>query len=220
MAILKIKNENGEWISVPAIVGPAGEPGPQGPAGNDYVLTEADKQEIAGMIEVSGGGEESFFKLSSATTVLDDNQFEEILYLINERKVQRPFLIDNQYICVSYYVTGYGGQYSIDCFTARHRSGYQNSNDYLYCPAKYRLAVNTSTKEISFYLHEAYIPEDLLSLNSSTTPGKKTRIKDALTYLNGQITTIQNAGYQTADDVNALIASALGEIGVAEEGAY
>lgn len=27
--------------------GPAGEQGPQGPAGNDYVLTEADKQEIA-----------------------------------------------------------------------------------------------------------------------------------------------------------------------------
>lgn len=35
-----------------------GEPGPEGPAGKDgedYVLTEADKQEIAGMVEVSGG---------------------------------------------------------------------------------------------------------------------------------------------------------------------
>lgn len=32
--------------------GDQGEIGPQGPAGNDYVLTEADKQEIANMIEI------------------------------------------------------------------------------------------------------------------------------------------------------------------------
>ena len=40
--------------------GPEGLQGPigeTGPAGQDYVLTEADKQEIAGMVEVSGGGE-------------------------------------------------------------------------------------------------------------------------------------------------------------------
>lgn len=52
--------------------GDQGEPGPAGPAGNDgapgengkdgadgkdYVLTEADKAEIAGMVEVSGGGD-------------------------------------------------------------------------------------------------------------------------------------------------------------------
>lgn len=44
--------------------GDQGEIGPQGPAGNDYILTEADKQEIANMIEIpeSGG------------TVLVDNQ--------------------------------------------------------------------------------------------------------------------------------------------------
>lgn len=41
MAILRVKNENGEWIDMPAIVGPegpqgpAGETGPQGPAGKD-----------------------------------------------------------------------------------------------------------------------------------------------------------------------------------------
>lgn len=33
MAILKIKDENGEWIGVPAIVGPAGPAGLQGPIG-------------------------------------------------------------------------------------------------------------------------------------------------------------------------------------------
>lgn len=32
--------------------GDQGEAGPQGPAGKDYVLTDADKQEIAGLVEV------------------------------------------------------------------------------------------------------------------------------------------------------------------------
>lgn len=34
-----------------------GAPGANGQDGKDYVLTEADKQEIAGMVEVSGGGD-------------------------------------------------------------------------------------------------------------------------------------------------------------------
>lgn len=61
MAILKIKDENGVWINVPAL---KGDPGYtpikgvdyfDGAPGEDYVLTEADKQEIADMIEVPGG---------------------------------------------------------------------------------------------------------------------------------------------------------------------
>ena len=41
--------------------GPKGDKddaGPQGPAGDDYVLTEADKQEIADMVDVQGGASE------------------------------------------------------------------------------------------------------------------------------------------------------------------
>lgn len=54
------QGEKGE----PGEQGPQGEVGPQGPEGpagkdgangSDYVLTEADKQEIAGMVEVTGG---------------------------------------------------------------------------------------------------------------------------------------------------------------------
>jgi hypothetical protein len=36
--------------------GKDGQPGKDGKDGQDYVLTEADKKEIAGMVEVSGGG--------------------------------------------------------------------------------------------------------------------------------------------------------------------
>lgn len=38
MAIMKVRDENGNVIDIPALVGPPGK---------DYVLTEADKVEIA-----------------------------------------------------------------------------------------------------------------------------------------------------------------------------
>lgn len=41
MAIIKVRDENGDVIDIPAFVGPKGDPGA------DYVLTEADKAEIA-----------------------------------------------------------------------------------------------------------------------------------------------------------------------------
>jgi ribosomal protein L6P/L9E len=56
--ILKVKDGNGNWIDIPAIVGEKGERGEQGiqgiqgekgDKGDTYVLTGADKQEIAEM---------------------------------------------------------------------------------------------------------------------------------------------------------------------------
>ena len=44
--ILRIRDENGNVVTVPAI---------KGDKGDSYVLTEADKEEIASMVEVSGG---------------------------------------------------------------------------------------------------------------------------------------------------------------------
>lgn len=50
MATLKLKDENGNWISIQSIKGETGPQGPAGESGSDYVLTEADKQEIAGLV--------------------------------------------------------------------------------------------------------------------------------------------------------------------------
>ena len=47
-----------------------GADGAPGADGQDYVLTEEDKQEIAGMVEVSGGGEVS---VDNETIIKDDN---------------------------------------------------------------------------------------------------------------------------------------------------
>ena len=44
--ILRIRDKNGNVVTVPAI---------KGDKGDSYVLTEADKKEIASMVEGSGG---------------------------------------------------------------------------------------------------------------------------------------------------------------------
>lgn len=56
MAILQVKNENGKWINIPAVVGPQGPEGPAGAngytpiKGTDY-FTTADKNEIVGLVK-------------------------------------------------------------------------------------------------------------------------------------------------------------------------
>lgn len=62
IGILRIKDENGEWQEIQAIKGTPGQDGYtpikgvdyfDGVDGVDYVLTQADKQEIAGMVDFS-----------------------------------------------------------------------------------------------------------------------------------------------------------------------
>ena len=51
MTILKIKDtKTNEWISIQTIRGEKGPQGPAGKNGSDYVLTEADKEEIADLV--------------------------------------------------------------------------------------------------------------------------------------------------------------------------
>ena len=84
--ILKVKDQEGNWIDIPAIVGPQGPAGPagergpqgeqgiqgerglegpQGPAGangKDYVITEADYSAIADVVlgKIANGDEVSY----------------------------------------------------------------------------------------------------------------------------------------------------------------
>ena len=47
MNILRVRDENGKWVDIPAIKGADGKDGTDG---KDYVLTDADKQEIADLV--------------------------------------------------------------------------------------------------------------------------------------------------------------------------
>ena len=67
--------------------GDTGATGPQGPAGadgKDYVLTEADKQEIAGMVEATGGGAAIDDTTPSSTTTYSSQKIEGELSALNE----------------------------------------------------------------------------------------------------------------------------------------
>lgn len=216
------------------IQGIQGEAGPQGPAGNDYILTEVDKQEIANMIGVPDGGE-AFLKLYTDMTTLNDEQLEELLYFADNNKCKRPILINDTYILLGgCYSTSMGSEYTLNCYTfSGYSRGYYNSGDFAVEPLRFRIKINSSTKSITIegpYL--ACIYGDHIVLNKSSTPGKKTKISDALNYLNtnklgidaltGYATEeyVNNAGYQTEAQVNTLISTALGNIGIAEDGAY
>lgn len=52
--------------------GADGAPGKDGADGKDYVLTDADKQEIAGMVEVTGGGEGGSVNIDNRT-IIEEN---------------------------------------------------------------------------------------------------------------------------------------------------
>ena len=67
--------------------GDTGATGPAGANGKDYVLTEADKQEIAGMVEVPGGvGAAIDDTTPSATTTYSSTKIEAELSALNEAK--------------------------------------------------------------------------------------------------------------------------------------
>ena len=73
MSILKIRDENGNIIEIPALKGDRGEPGADG---KDYVLTDDDKQEIASIVAES--------ELSSVNEVLDQILASQQSYLGGE----------------------------------------------------------------------------------------------------------------------------------------
>lgn len=50
MDILKIKDGNGNWVSIPAIKGDTGAMGDKGDPGDDYVITSADYSAIAAIV--------------------------------------------------------------------------------------------------------------------------------------------------------------------------
>ena len=50
MDIMKVRDENNNWITVPAFQGP------RGPQGNDYVLTQTDIETIASMVDPTAIG--------------------------------------------------------------------------------------------------------------------------------------------------------------------
>lgn len=72
---IQYSNDNVTWSNVIAVAdlkgekGDDGKTGPQGPAGDDYILTETDKTEIADLIKTSLSSEEWTFTLDDDSVV-------------------------------------------------------------------------------------------------------------------------------------------------------
>lgn len=82
--------------------------------------------------------------------------------------------------------------------------------------------IGVSQNELTSYARYGYIVDNYAKKSDLNSYAKKTDIPDHSVYaLKSEIPTVPDvSAYQTADQVNALITSALGAIGVAEEGAY
>lgn len=74
--------------------GDTGATGPAGSNGKDYVLTDADKQEIAGMVEATGGGGAAIDDTTpSTTTTYSSQKIEDELSALNQANAQQDEVI-------------------------------------------------------------------------------------------------------------------------------
>lgn len=258
MAILKIKNENGEWIDIPAIVGPEGPKGEQGPkgdtgergpeglqgpigpAGQDYILTEADKQEIADMVEIpsedidlsdyytksevdglipnipikKGGGNNAI--MSEGAKQANGN-YSIVLGIGSSSSGHRNVILGG------YNTTGAGA--SAVAIGESNVSGYQGSiaiGNSLQTNKTYQVVIgrnNIQDNTATFIIGNG--------ASGSSAKNAMTVNEDNQVHFPGIVVIGENkVEVATKDDIlteaqiNALITTALGNIGVAEEGSY
>lgn len=272
---------------VPGPTGPQGEQGPKGetgPAGQDYVLTEADKQEIAGMVEVSGGEDvdlSDYYTKSEVDGLIPNipikagagnnsimsegatkatGNYSIALGLSSSSSGHRDVALG------AYNTVGAGA--SAVAIGESNTSSYQSSiaiGTYLKTGKNYQVVIgrkniqdDTSTfilgnnEKNAMMVDEnnqvhfpgtvvigenkveiatkddipTFIVPDANGINYDNTEsqieGVET-VQKALDHLFDttiDATYLENLGYQTEAQVNALITTALGNIGVAEEGSY
>ena len=273
MSVLRFRDPaTNEWKEITTIMGPAGPQGPKGDKGDqgqDYVLTEADKQEIAEMIPTSGGNDIAVYNLGIIATAVSDEQ-EILLNEIIERYRNGDILFKDYIIYLNNSVVfnispmfRNGGTASSLYFgyIGNDKSGLGNylemgTSTYMKLPISndkvnrsvsvlhYSLytwaqstkirkgdsptGVETDLATAIKHLNTNKIGSDALvasgmSYDNTETQIEATTVQDAIDHLFEtaiDATYVENLGYQTEAQVNALITTALGNIGVAEEGSY
>lgn len=214
--------------------GPAGEPGPQGPvgpAGKDYVLTEGDKEEIAGLMDLS----------SYATQAYVNNKISQIpeTDLSNYyTKEQTDIKIGNAVATID--LSGYATQEYVTTKIAQAQlegdvdlSGYYTKSETDAAIAKAQpdltpYALKTDIPSTSGFATTDYVDTKIQEAQLSgkdvdlTNYYTKSEVDALIPDVSGYTTmsAVEANGYQTEAQVKALINSALNAIGVAEEGAY
>jgi hypothetical protein len=185
--------------------GPAGPQGETGPAGKDgepgadYILTEADKAEIAGMVDVSGSGYKSYnFTVSDKTAITaeDKVKLEEIFANVNSGNYDIAVYI-NGYNCPI--VVPSGNYLAIYCLT--------NNSTF----DKYLLGFSNGVLTTTQWNNTGTpIDANNIELSKLASPsGAKASVSDGFKYV--------KENYATKTYVDELINEALGVI---ENGTY
>lgn len=227
---------------VPGPQGPEGEQGPIGPAGQDYVLTEEDKQEIAGMVEIpsedvdlsdyytksevdglipnipiKAGEGDGAIKSEEATKAGGANSI--VLGVSSSSSGHRNIILGG------YNTTGFGA--SAVAIGESNQSGYQASiaiGNKLETSKAYQMVIgrnNINDNTATFIIGNG------TGINTRTARNAMTVNEDNQVHFPGTVVIGENKiEIATKDDIpteaqiNTLITTALGNIGVAEEGAY
>ena len=242
MSVLKFKNsQTGVWEEIETIIGPPGPAGEDGytpikgidyfdgttgPAGEDGhtpvkgvdYFTEADKEELTNSLIVRLDNE----------IVPTDEQWEVIKSILATGMIPCPIYMNNLPVIGAAIDGSISTGGSVYLYTGQHLEQQNISDEVMGLQYfRYYKVYDTAEPSAVKYRGTVYLSSDYISLKSSNTPGGKTRLKDALNYLDTNKIErddveiiLSEKSYQTEEQVNALITTALGNIGVAEEGSY
>lgn len=224
MSVLKVKNADGTWTDIPALVGPQGEQGPAGPEGPQGPKGDQGPQGVQGPAGPQGpaGANIPVYVLPTISHGVSPNAeyqaiFNEMLARsINGEKLFKDYIgyIGNNNLIVGVSVeSSYGYVYYLNIDDERSEIQY----------IRFLLTTDNKIKGTSYITTYSIKPEHIYISADDSPSGTYGNLKANMAYIKNNMMTsaqVEAKGYQTADQVNALITTALGAIGVAEEGSY
>ena len=217
--------------------GPKGDTGAQGPQGPSGELTEEEKaqmlngygktyqidwysgkniteQEKADLEEMFASAKEGKYftayinKISVVQIGVGTNYLDLYVYKTTGGSKYLRYQFDDNGNLTTTIHNGNGGSTQLDSYDITVSAGFSPSG------------VKTNVGEAFQYIKNNYYKKTEVDelIPDTSTFALKTDIPDVSGFTT--MTAVEAKGYQTADQVNALITTALGAIGVAEEGSY
>lgn len=231
MSVLKVKNADGTWTDIPALIGPQGEQGPAGPEGPQGPKGDQGPEGPQGIQGPEG-------PMGPAGENIPVYNITELNY------GARPSVADQASMSAiaNHYANGDKLFKDYVVYIGRNLALEVNMESYLlyiyYIPISkeqnhisyQRIRMNSvdgrweTESGSGIYLGSILTDPTKIYIAAEDSPtGTYANLKTNMAYIKNNMMTsaqVEAKGYQTADQVNALITTALGAIGVAEEGSY
>ena len=208
MSVLKVKNADGTWTDIPALVGPQGEQGPAGPEGPMGPAGPAGEGANIPVYVLP--------KISHGVSPNAEYQaiFNEMLTRsINGEKLFKDFIgyVGNSNLIVGVKAeSSYGYVYHLNIDDERSEIQY----------VRFLLTTDNKIKGSSYITTYSIKPEHIYISADDSPSGAYGNLKANMAYIKNNMMTsaqVEAKGYQTEEQVKALINEALGTLGSAEE---